>query len=183
MHEDRRQRTLVHNAGTVILLAGIIAVGRLIPHPWNFTPVYACILYLGASASIPLAILACCIGLFTADLFLGFYPAMVGIYAAMALATLPGLLLRNGIRTGKFLVAVIASPSLFFLASNFVVWLGDMYPHNPAGLGACYIAALPFFGNSLLSSLVYSPVLFGVMIMKSELERKALVGHAHPIES
>ena len=44
---------------TVILLAGVIAIGRLIPHPGNFTPTYACALDLSPSASLPLAILTC----------------------------------------------------------------------------------------------------------------------------
>ena len=37
---------------------------------------------------------------------------------------------------------------LFFLVSNFGVWLTqELYPHSAAGLAACYVAALPFFTN------------------------------------
>ena len=51
---------------------------------------------------------------------------------------------------------------LFFLVTNFGVWaLGTMYPNTFAGLLACYVAAVPFFGNTLLGDAAYTVVLFG----------------------
>ena len=51
---------------------------------------------------------------------------------------------------------------LFFLVSNFGVWVGStMYPPTGGGLLACYAAGLPFFNHSLLSNLFYCTVLFG----------------------
>src|SRR5262245_36556763 len=50
----------------------------------------------------------------------------------------------------------------FFLVTNFAVWLlGSMYPHDFSGLAACYVAAIPFFGNTLASNLLYTAVFFG----------------------
>jgi hypothetical protein len=39
--------------------------------------------------------------------------------------------------------------------------MGHLYPQTPAGLVACYVAAIPFFQNTLLSNLFYSALLFG----------------------
>ena len=41
------------------------------------------------------------------------------------------------------------------VVSNYAVWVGGtMYPHTMAGLGTCYLAALPFYRNDLLSTLL-----------------------------
>ena len=50
----------------------------------------------------------------------------------------------------------------FYLISNFATWmLGNMYPQTLAGLAACYVAALPFFGYTLIGNLFYSAFFFG----------------------
>jgi hypothetical protein len=42
------------------------------------------------------------------------------------------------------------------------VWLaGGLYPRTLSGLTACYVAAIPFFRNSIVGDLLYSAALFG----------------------
>jgi Family of unknown function (DUF6580) len=59
----------------------------------------------------------------------------------------------------------VAGAVLFFVVSNLGVWaLGIFFPIYPmtlAGLLECYVAAIPFFWNTLLSDLLYAAVLFG----------------------
>jgi len=51
---------------------------------------------------------------------------------------------------------------MFFVLTNFGVWaFSSLYPKTPGGLVDCFVMAIPFFGNTLLSSLFYSAVLFG----------------------
>ncbi len=51
---------------------------------------------------------------------------------------------------------------LFFIITNFGAWLvGNLYPKTLAGLVSCYVAAIPFFRNTLLGDAVYTLVLFG----------------------
>jgi hypothetical protein len=55
---------------------------------------------------------------------------------------------------------------VFLLVSNFGVWLGGMgqarmYSLTPGGLMQCYVAALPFFRNTLLGDLTYAAIMFG----------------------
>jgi len=79
--------------------------------------------------------------------------------------TLIGGWLRKSQSVRKIAIAAVAGPTVFFLMSNFGVWLGGhgahLYPHTWQGLVACYIGASPFYRNSLLSTAVYTALLFG----------------------
>src|SRR5206468_10233509 len=56
----------------------------------------------------------------------------------------------------------IASSILFFVITNFGMWLfSGFYPRTLAGLEACYIAAIPFFQNTVAGDLFYAGLLFG----------------------
>ena len=82
-------------------------------------------------------------------------------YAAVPLAASAGLHRRHG--TLRIGTAALLSSTSFFLLSNGMVWLrGNMYPHNAAGLGACYVAGLPFYRNDVASTLVFSAVFFSL---------------------
>ncbi|HMG02463.1 MAG TPA: DUF6580 family putative transport protein, partial [Edaphobacter sp.] len=51
----------------------------------------------------------------------------------------------------------------FFVLSNFMVWTaGGLYPHTAAGLGACYVAAIPFYANDVMSTAITAGALFGL---------------------
>jgi hypothetical protein len=58
--------------------------------------------------------------------------------------------------------AAAASSVLFFAITNFGMWLfSGFYPRNLAGLEACYVAAIPFFQNTVVGDLFYAALLFG----------------------
>ena len=145
-------------------------VFRLVPHgAWNFTPVGAALLYFGARAPrrpmwIPLAMLAASDLVLT--IFVYRYP-LDGTYALTwlwyAAAILLGSILRQRTTVARLLGASVACSVSFFVLSNFAVWAtGTMYPLTLAGLGACYVAAIPFFRNTVASDLLFSAVLFGI---------------------
>ena len=59
--------------------------------------------------------------------------------------------------------AVLVSSTSFFVLSNFMVWAGSaMYAHSAAGLGACYVAAIPFYANDVMSTAITVGALFGL---------------------
>lgn len=59
---------------------------------------------------------------------------------------------------------------IFYLVTNFGVWLSGYYEYNLNGLLACYILAIPFFGNTLIATIIYSIVIEG--LYKFFLEKK-----------
>lgn len=152
-----------------LLLAGFIlaaAASRLLPHAWNFTPVEAIALFGGAYfasrwAAFALPLLA----LLLSDLVLGFYPLMPVVYACVALTVAIGFALRGRVSVLRVGAAGLASVLLFFLITNFAVWLtADTLGDHPAcsiGLADCYVAALPFLRAQLLGTAVWSVILFG----------------------
>ena len=82
-------------------------------------------------------------------------------YAAVPLAASAALNRRHSVL--RVATAALLSSTSFFLLSNGVVWLrGNMYPHNTAGLGSCYVAGLPFYRNDVASTLVFSAVFFSL---------------------
>jgi hypothetical protein len=154
------------NQNRFILLAGMIlaaAATRLIPHPANFTPIAALALFGGANfASKRAALLVPLAAMALSDLVLGFSAITPVVYGSFALIVGLGLWLRRRKTVSRVAFAATGSALLFFLLTNFGVWsLDGLYPKTLAGLGDCYIAAIPFFRNTLMSGLLYSALLFG----------------------
>jgi hypothetical protein len=63
------------------------------------------------------------------------------------------------------LAASIASPTLYFILSNLVLWAGGgglQRPKTLSGLLMCYNDALPFYPNSVYATVLFSSIFFGV---------------------
>jgi hypothetical protein len=145
---------------SMILLA---AATRLIPHPPNMTSLTAVALFGGAYFSDKrLAFAVPLIALFLSDLVLGFYHHMEVVYLSFALIVTIGLWLQSHRTALPIAGAALVSSVLFFALTNFGVWAFDaLYPKTLGGLIACYVAAIPFFQNTLIGDLLYTAVLFG----------------------
>ena len=148
--------------GLVIL----VVLSRLLPHPPNFTPIGALGLYTGAYADHKGTWIIPIVALIISDLVIGLYEpvAMIMVYLGfIACMGLGKLFLSEKRGFLSVLSACFASALIFFIFSNFGVWLtGTLYPMTLAGLSACYIAAIPFFGNTLAGHIVYGAVMFGL---------------------
>lgn len=106
--------------------------------------------------------------------FAGFYSGMWKNYLLLLVSTLIGLGLKGRSYATIFLGA-IAAPTLYFLASNFLVWQGTgeaVYAKNFNGLMICYEAGLPFYRNSLIATLLFLPV---ILLVFNYLTRKKAV--------
>ena len=154
-----------NNARLLVLLSAIVAAAalRLVPHPPNFTPIGAMALFSGAYLGRRgLAFVAPLAAMLLSDAVLGFYSGMQYTYFAVAVVVLIGWAISARISPLRVGAGAIASSVLFFLASNFGTWLSSgMYPHTFDGLAACYVAAIPFFQNTLAGDLFFSGLLFG----------------------
>lgn len=160
---------------TTLLLTTIVfatMAARLLPHPPNFSPIEAVSLFAGAYvADRRLAFALPLFALLLSDLVLGFvvygyglvYAGMVFIYASVALITALGAgWLRHRTSLARVAGGAMASATLFYIVTNFGVWLtSGLYPHSTGGLLACYLAGLPFFHYTLAGAFVYTALLFG----------------------
>lgn len=149
---------------TIYLLIALAGVARLLPHPENFAMIGALALFSGAYLPARTAWLVPLGALLLGDALTGFYNGVVmaGVYGGFAMGAIVGRAFLSQRRTALRLGgSVLASATLFFLASNFAVWI-VAYPNTWAGLATCFSNAIPFFGRSLVGDLVYSALLFGV---------------------
>jgi hypothetical protein len=156
---DRSQARVL----ALVALIAVAAASRLLPHPQNFTAIGAMALFAGATlADRRLAFLVPLAALFVSDLVIGLHGLLPLVYALFAVSVCMGFALRGRVATLPVAGAGIACAMLFYLVTNFAVWAGGaLYPHTWEGLVACYVAALPFFQNSLLGNLFFSALLFG----------------------
>lgn len=161
------------NARVLALVAAIsiAAAMRLLPHPPNFSPIAAMALFSGAYLSQrSLAFVAPIGALLISDILLGFYGLMWLVYASVALVVCLGWLLQSKRSPARIMVAALSGSVLFYLLTNFGVWaFGDLYPKTVSGLVACYVAALPFFQNSVAGDLFFTALLFGGWAMAERL--------------
>lgn len=153
-----------NNILLIVAVSLIVLAARLVPHMPNFSPLASVVLFAGVYAKDKRYIIIPLIALFISDLFIGFYKleVMLAVYLSLALIGLVGILLEKNKNILNITTGAMASAILFFLATNFAVWyFGDWYPNTLSGLMMSYSLAIPFFKSTLLSTLLYSGVLFG----------------------
>ena len=156
--------TANHSRLLALLAAIFVAAAlRLVPHPPNFPPIGAMALFSGAYLGRrSLALVVPFAAMLLSDAILGFYSGMWVTYLAVALIFLVGRVALPRVSVSRVAGTAVASSVLFFLVTNFGVWaLSGMYPHTTAGLAACFVAAVPFFQNTLAGDLFYATLLFG----------------------
>jgi len=145
---------------------------RFIPHPWQFTPVAASLLFFGARGSrrmlwLPLVVMA------ASDLalnrFVYAYPFgwdQTVIWAWYGAILGLGAALRKNAKPVPVIGAALGSSISFFLVSNFTVWAaGTMYPRTWAGLVTCYDAGVPFFRHTLEGDLLFTCAMFATPVI------------------
>ena len=173
-----------NNSRVVALLSAILvaAVLRLLPHPPNFTPIGAMALFSGAYLGRRGIAFAAPLGaMVLSDAVLGFYSGFWITYVAVALIVVVGWLALSRVSVLRVGGAAIASSVLFFLVSNFGTWASSaMYPHSFAGLLECYVAAIPFFQNTVAGDLFYATLLFGGFRIAELLLPSVRAGKAQP---
>ena len=107
-----------------LYISGILALGRLIPHPPNFTPILAAAIFAPyiirdrwTAMAVPL------MAMFIGDVFIGFHPYMLWVYGAIAMST---VISKWSMQFGKYLplaTMTLVSSVLFYIVTNFAVWI------------------------------------------------------------
>jgi hypothetical protein len=173
----------------IITLISVAGLTRLLPHPWNFTPLAGITLMSASfvntrwkSFLLPLLIWLVTdhlvnIIIYNKSLLDFSYfisSTAVGVYVSMFLIWLIGNWLRSNIKVSTILVASLSSSLIFFLVSNTFVFIGNpFYSQDLNGWLQCLAMGIPFykndfglffgsfFFNGVMGDLFYTGFLFG----------------------
>ena len=158
------------NRNLIIFSMIVLAVAtRLLPHPPNVAPITGIALFAAHRFNDKkLVFLLPLLCMVITDIFLGFHMIIPFVYLSIIAISTLGLFskkISNGV--------VLKSSTIFFLVSNFGVWLLG-YPNTIAGFISCYTLALPFFFNTIIGDLFFYHVL-NISFIKIEKKYPALV--------
>lgn len=155
----------MQNVKIIVGVLIALSASRFIPHPPNFTSLIALSFYIPAVFGvryIPVVIFAL---LFT-DLVIGFHSTILFTWGSVIAIGLISKYFLNKIITRIF--GAMLGAFIFFIISNFGVWTLGSYEYTFIGLSECYIAAIPFFGNTIVSTLIFSALIeFVYLIYKN----------------
>lgn len=155
-------------------LVALTSLWHFVPGPFGASPIGSIALYAGAYGDARTAWLTPLVPLLIGDLLSGFYDVrvMAFVYLGFALSAVVGRLFLSARRNvRRFALAIVSAAVVFYLVSNFSMWLVGFYPHTTAGLASCYVNGLPYLLGSVIADSVYCVLLFGAHAM---LERKQL---------
>jgi hypothetical protein len=169
----------------LFVIFAVLARMPFMPHPWNFTPVAAALLYFGARGSrrqlwVPFALLAISDIILTKFVYSYVFSWDHFVTWAWYAAILwLGTSLRENSNWLRIAGAALVSSVSFFVVSNFAVWAywTDMYPKTMSGLMTCYAAGLPFFRRTLAGDMLFTAIMFGLPALVALLGRSVNKPH------
>ncbi len=144
---------MTKNLKLFILIFSILAFSRFIPHPPNFTSLIALSFYVPALLGLRYVTFVI-ISFMLTDLILGFHQTLFFTWGSVVLIGLISNYLSKSF--SQRLLGSLISVVIFFIITNFGVWLTGMYGYDFKGLIACYVLAIPFFGYNLISTAILS---------------------------
>lgn len=140
-------------------ILGLLASSRFIPHPPNFTSLLALTFYIPLFFGIRyLPVLILCFAI--TDFVIGYHVLthwtwgsvfIIGLYATYFKDIKLNIFSRVG--------GALSGALLFFIITNFGVWSMGSYGYTVEGLLACYTLAIPFFGNTLAGTIIFSAII------------------------
>jgi len=143
----------------IFIILGVFS--RLLPHLPNFSPLAAVTLFSGVYCNkrhgylLPLAIFI------LSDLIIGLHNTVLFTWLSIVLIYFLGVQLRKRKTVSSVIGYTFISSTLFFIITNFGVWLMGWYPRTLQGFFQCYVYAFPFFRVSLIANFIYVIIFFG----------------------
>ena len=148
-----------------IIVIGIMT--RLLPHPPNFTPILSFALLSGVYSKNNLGIFIPISIMLLSDMILGSHGTIIWVYSSLFVIYLIGYYFIKNISFKNVLLGSLVASFLFFILTNLGVWFIG-YPKTIEGLVACYVAAIPFYKNTLLSAMIYTSVIHASYLLLHE---------------
>jgi hypothetical protein len=133
-----------------------LAASRFIPHPPNFTSLIALSFYVPVLLGLRF-LPALIISFAITDLVIGYHSGTHWTWGSVLVIGLMSQYFGKNINLR--LIGSLFGASIFFLITNFGVWTSGYYGLNLNGLIESYFFAIPFFGYTILSTLIFSVII------------------------
>ena len=138
----------------------VLVASRFIPHPPNFTSLIALSFYIPVIMGLKfIPVLIFCF--VVTDYFIGFHSTTFFTWGSVLIIGLISQYFKKNIYVR--LLGALSASLVFYLFSNFGVWTLGSYSYTFDGLILCYIAAIPFYTNTLLSTIIYSVIIESII--------------------
>ena len=125
----------------ITLFIVVAALMRLIPHPPNFVPITAIAIFAGIKFNnikyayiIPISVML------ISDMFIGFYSISIFVYLAFIIITTYSFMAKS-----YRIKNILLSSLMFFIITNFGVWLLGGYTYSVEGLILCYTYSCAYY--------------------------------------
>jgi hypothetical protein len=189
MQKQKESRNLA------IGLTVLSALGRLVPHAPNLTPLGGSCLFAGSRIPgalaylLPLAVMA-----ITEPFVGGFSRVSPVVYACFLLSVSIGRRLLPRVTPIRVGAAAFLCSLQFFVFTNLAMWvvasgadhsLGTraLYTRDLSGLVTCFAVALPFWGRTLAGDLLFSGALFGLYELARRMQAGGSATLAHSTDN
>jgi len=145
-----------------------LAASRFIPHPPNFTSLLALSFYIPAILGVRfLPVLV--VSFFITDLIIGFHGVVLFTWGSIILIGFMSKFFALNM-TKRFSGALIGA-CIFYVITNFGVWSLGSYGYSLESLIVCYTLALPFFGYTVISTILFSTIIEIILQRKTLLSK------------
>ena len=141
----------------------ILGFSRFIPHPPNFTSLLALSFYVPAVLGFRYTP-ALMFSFVITDYFIGFHNLTFFTWGSVFIIALVSKYFVQTIY--KRIFGSLIGALIFFIISNFGVWLNGGYGLDLKGLIQCYYFAIPFFYYSIISTLIFASIFEAILKIK-----------------
>ncbi len=153
---------IINKNSSICLLIVLLVFSRLIPHPPNFTPIISIVILSGILfKTFTISSFIFLFSMFISDLILGLHSGIISVYFSLLIIGFLSFYIINEINYKNLFVYSFIGSLIFYLITNFAVWVSsNMYEKTFNGLIQCYILAVPFFSNTVISTIFFSYLTF-----------------------
>ena len=148
-----------------IIIFFSLAISRFVPHPPNFTSLIALSFYTPALLGVrfmPIVLASFAL----TDIFFGFHNTLLFTWGSVVLIGFLAQYLSSSFL--RRIIGASISAIVFFVITNFGVWVSGLYSSDLNGLFTTYLLAIPFFTNTVISTLLFSLIIeYGLLIYQS----------------
>ena len=139
-----------------LLILCTLALSRFLPHPPNFTSLLALSFYVPVLLGLRY-LPALIVSFVITDLIIGYHTGTHWTWGSVLIIGLVSQYFSKNVNTR--ILGSLSGACIFFIITNFGVWVSGMYSYTIQGLVDCYFLAIPFFAYSLISTIMFAVII------------------------